>query len=734
MTRWTESRIEARARLDDAIEEQAYLQLARSVSDSQRRAAFSDDEWQVGKAAKTCLKYLEAEPGVIPDGVEGTDERLDWLCRPSSTMRRAVRLKGNWHKRTYGAMLAHLDTGQAIALLPRGLSGYYYTDPSTGRKTKVTASVAQRIREEALLFYKPLPAKPLTVRDLVSFIFGSFDRHDFAIVIVAALIVTLVGLAPAWANKVAFGLVAPSGQIGLIGPVAALLLGATVCGVLTTICRNLVTASMAAKAEVVTEAAIFSRVLSLPAAFFKRFSSGNLANRVGNVYLLVQKTITAVFGSGLTALFALLYIVQIAAFAPALAAPAFIIVAVQAALTVSITYATMGYEKKAKQANSKLSGLVTALLNGVPKIKLAGAEKRAFARWARSYSEYAELAYNRPTALRALPALVAFAALLGNVLVYYLAAKTGVGVADFMAFNAAYGQVSFAIMEFAAIAGQTAEVKPLLELLAPILETAPEADEGKPSVESLTGGIEVSNVTFSYGEGGPTILRDLSFTVRPGEYVALVGKSGCGKSTILRLLLGFEVPDSGSIFYGSHDVQSVDLRSLRRQIGTVLQDGKLFMGDMASNITLSTPGATIDDAWAAAEVAGIAEDIRKMPQGMQTLVSEGSGGVSGGQRQRLLIARAVCGGRRILLLDEATSALDNKTQKHVSDSLDALACTRLVVAHRLSTIRHCDRILVVDGGRIAEEGTYDELLAKGGLFTELVKRQMLDSNEPAGRL
>ena len=416
MTRWTESQIEARARLDDAMEEQAYLQLARSVSDSQRRAAFSDDEWQVGKAAKTCLKYLEAEPGVIPDGVEGTDERLDWLCRPSSTMRRAVRLKGNWHKRTYGAMLAHLDTGQAIALLPRGLSGYYYTDPSTGRKTKVTASVAQRICEEALLFYKPLPAKPLTVRDLVSFIFGSFDRHDFAIVIVAALIVTLVGLAPAWANKVAFGLVAPSGQIGLIGPVAALLLGATVCGVLTTICRNLVTASMAAKAEVVTEAAIFSRVLSLPATFFKRFSSGNLANRVGNVYLLVQKMITAVFGSGLTALFALLYIVQIAAFAPALAAPAFIIVAVQAALTVSITYATMGYEKKAKQANSKLSGLVTALLNGVPKIKLAGAEKRAFARWARSYSEYAELAYNRPTALRALPALVAFAALLGNVL------------------------------------------------------------------------------------------------------------------------------------------------------------------------------------------------------------------------------------------------------------------------------------------------------------------------------
>ena len=726
MTSWMESRIEARARQNDAMEDKAYMQLARSVSEPHRRASFADGEPQADKAAKVCLEYLKAEPGVIPNGVDDPDERLDWLCRPSSTMRRAVRLGQRWRRQTYGAMLAHLDTGEAIALLPRGLSGYYYTDPSTGRKTRVTASVAQHICEEALLFYKPLPAKPLAVRDLVLFIFGLFDRHDHAIVISAALIVTLVGLAPAWANKIAFGLVAPSGQIGLIGPVAALLLGATVCGVLTTICRNLVTASMVAKAEALTEAAVFSRVLSLPATFFKRFSSGNLANRIGNVYLLVQKMITSVFGSGLTSLFALIYIVQIASLAPALAMPAFLVVVAQAALTVSVTYATVGYEKRAKQANSRLSGVVTALLNGVPKIKLAGAEKRAFARWAKSYSEYAELTYNRPTALRALPALVAFAALLGNVLIYYLAAKTGVSVADFMAFNASYGQVSFAIMEYAAIAGQTAEVKPLLELLAPILETAPEADENKPSVESLTGGIEVSNVTFSYGEDGPTVLRGLSFTVRPGEYVALVGKSGCGKSTILRLLLGFEVPDSGSIFYGSHDVQSVDLRSLRQQIGTVLQDGKLFMGDMASNITLSTPGATIEDAWAAAEVAGIADDIRKMPQGMQTLVSEGSGGVSGGQRQRLLIARAVCGGRRILLLDEATSALDNKTQKHVSDSLDALACTRLVIAHRLSTIRHCDRILVVDDGHIAEEGTYDELLEKGGLFTELVKRQMLD--------
>ena len=222
-------------------------------------------------------------------------------------------------------------------------------------------------------------------------------------------------------------------------------------------------------------------------------------------------------------------------------------------------------------------------------------------------------------------------------------------------------------------------------------------------------------------------VRDASLSVYPGECVALVGESGCGKSTILRLLLGFEEPETGSIFYGPHDVRKVNLRSLRSHIGTVMQDSRLFMGDILSNITISAPSATLEDAWKAAEIAGIADDIRRMPMGMQTIVSEGGGGVSGGQRQRIMIARAVCGNRRILMFDEATSALDNMTQKHVADSLANLKCTRIAIAHRLSTVRECDRILVVSGGNIAEEGTYEELIAKNGIFAELVERQRLDN-------
>ena len=224
------------------------------------------------------------------------------------------------------------------------------------------------------------------------------------------------------------------------------------------------------------------------------------------------------------------------------------------------------------------------------------------------------------------------------------------------------------------------------------------------------------------------MLDNVSLKISPGEYVAIVGTTGCGKSTLLRLMLGFEKPTSGSVFYDEQDLASVDARSVRRNVGVVMQNGDLFAGDMFSNITIMNPRASVEDAWEAAELAGIADDIRKMPMGMQTLISEGGGGVSGGQRQRLLIARAVCGKPRVLMLDEATSALDNVTQRHVSDALAALDCTRIVIAHRLSTIRDADRIVMLDGGHIVEDGTYDELVSQGGKFADLVRRQMLDKD------
>ena len=726
---WMESQIETRSKLDNELIERAYAELASSVSRSRENLDFSaNDVEQADSAVKICLKHFGIEPGSVPEGIDDVNERMDWLCRPTGTMRREVQLAEGWYKQAIGAMVSRLDTGDVVALLPHGLHGYCYVDPVSGRKVKITARNKAQIQPSALLFYRPLPAKPLKIRDLLAFIAHVFSRSDYALVFVAALAVALIGLVPAQANKVAFGTVVPSGQADLIAPLGVLLLGVAVSSALIQACRNLVMARVSIKLDIATESATFARLLSLPTSFFKKYSAGDLASRVANVTMLSQQIASIVLGSSLSALLSLVYVAQIGVYAPVLAAPALGIVVIEALLTILVTRITMRFELETIESSVKLSGTVTALLNGIQKIKLAGAEDRAFAKWAHGYATYARAAYNRPGILRALPALVVLVGLVGNVALYYLAGSAHVAVDDYMAFNVAYGQVTAAILALASVAGEFAQIRPMLKMVEPILEATPETGEDKPNVSTLSGGVEVAGVAFRYNDESPYVVENLSFKVNPGEYVALVGKSGCGKSTILRLMLGFEKPERGTILYGPYDVQKVDLRSLRQHIGVVMQDGKLFMGDIASNITISTPSATLDDAWEAAELAGVAEDIRKMPMGMQTIVTEGSGGVSGGQRQRLMIARAVCGKRRILMLDEATSALDNITQKHVSDSLDELKCTRIVVAHRLSTVRHCDRILVVDRGTIVEEGSYEELIEKDGIFAELVRRQRLEES------
>lgn len=306
---------------------------------------------------------------------------------------------------------------------------------------------------------------------------------------------------------------------------------------------------------------------------------------------------------------------------------------------------------------------------------------------------------------------------------YFLSVKSGVSVADYYAFTAAYGMVSVAFSSLVGLGLQAARIRPIMEVSKPILEAVPEVSEDKEIVTKISGSIEISHMTFRYEDGASNVLDDVSVKIRPGQYVAVVGKTGCGKSTLLRILLGFETVQKGAVYYDGKDISKIDLKSLRKNIGVVTQDGKLFQGDIFSNIVISAPWLSMEDAWEAAEVAGIADDIRDMPMGMSTMISEGSGGISGGQKQRLMIARAVAPKPKVLMFDEATSALDNITQKKISAALDKLNCTRIVIAHRLSTIRQCDRIIVLDGGKIVEDGTYEELLENKGFFAELVERQ-----------
>lgn len=721
------NQLDTRAQLDGEMTEQAYLNLAASISGSQDALTFdASDIVAVDGAIRMCMKYYGITPGSGLEGEHDLMEQIEHLCQSSGMMYRAVHLSSGWYKDAFGALLGKLKDDRPIALLPIHANGYCYYEPGTGRKIIVNRAVAETIDENAVCFYKPLPSRALTITDFWRFVLGVFDHRDFLLITLSTLAVTLIGLLPAWAQNIAFGIVVPSGEVGYIAPLAALLIGVTISSSLFSLWQNLVLPRLSIKLGVTVEAATFARVLTLPSTFFKSYSSGNLGVRLSSMYQLAQMMASILFGSLLPAVFSLVYIFQIGVYAPILAVPSLIIILVQATLTILITHITVRYERKTMESEATLSGVVTALLNGIQKIKLADAEDRAFARWAKSYATYASSAYNRPVYVVAMPVIVSLVGLLGNILIYYLAAIDQVSLANYMSFNYAYGQCTAAIMAFANIAVQFARINPLIEAVRPIFEAEPETSENKPNVTKLRGSIEVSGISFRYEENGPLVLKDLSFQVKPGEYVGIVGRSGSGKSTLLRILLGFEKPERGNVFYAPYSLDRVDLRSLRHHIGTVMQDSKLFMGTVMSNIIVANPSATEEDAWEAAEIAGIADDIRAMPMGMQTLVGEGGGGISGGQQQRLMIARAICGNRNILMFDEATSALDNVTQRHVTESLDALACTRIIVAHRLSTIQNCDRILVLDGGVIAEEGTYEELVAKNGLFAELIRRQRLD--------
>lgn len=609
-----------------------------------------------------------------------------------------------------------------VALVPQR-GGYCFVDPATGSKVRVNERSAARLSDEAYCFYRLLPLKELAVRDILVYMFRCLDAADYVLVALATLAATLLGMLLPAVNQVLFGPVVESGRAGLLLPIVALLLGATVSQALVGGAKSLVLSRIDTKLSVAVEAAAMMHVLSLPAPFFKQYASGDLASRLTSIRAIAAMIENIVLNTALTSVFSLAYIGQVFAIAPSLALPALLVILVNVAVGVATTLLQIRVSRKELEYSAELSGWQYSLIGGIQKIKLAGAERRAFATWAAIYQKLVRITYNGPLAVRLAATMQTAVSLVGTALIYLVAVDAGVTVSQYMAFSAAFGMVSGSFSALTGAAGSIAMIKPHLDMAAPILRTLPEVSERRQVLPRITGAFELDNVTFSYGGGQAPIIDGLSLKVRPGQYVAVVGRTGCGKSTLMRLLLGFEAPQKGAVYYDGHDLASLDAASLRRNIGVVLQNGKLFQGDIFSNIVVSAPWLTLDDAWEAAEMAGIADDIRAMPMGMHTMISEGSGGVSGGQRQRLMIARAIAPKPKILMFDEATSALDNVTQRIVSDSLDRLKCTRVVIAHRLSTIRTCNRILVLDGGRIAEDGTYEELMERGGIFRELVERQ-----------
>jgi ATP-binding cassette subfamily C protein len=496
--------------------------------------------------------------------------------------------------------------------------------------------------------------------------------------------------------------------------------------------QGVATVRIQGKMEYSIQSALWDRLLDLPATFFRKYSAGDLADRVAGIDAIQ----TLVAGAGIAAILGsfsgLFYVFQMFTYNLMLALLAIGLTLLFVGVSSAANYLQLRHQRVEIKMRGRITGLVLNLITGVTKLRISGAEPHAFRVWAQRFAEQRKVSFTVGRIQNFVQVFNSVFPVISSIMIFMVmiseqaaaaeSGEPGLTTGDFIAFSAAYGLFLTAMQALADASLNMLRVVPIYERLKPILSTPAEVDASKVYPGKLKGEIEISHVNFRYIEDGPWIIKDLSLKIKPGEFVAFVGGSGCGKSTLMRLMLGFETATSGAIYYDGQDISSLDLRMLRRQMGVVLQASRVMPADIYRNI-VGVSSRTLDEAWEAAEAAGMAQDIKAMPMGMHTYVSEGGGTLSGGQRQRLLICRAIVNKPNIIFLDEATSALDNKAQAMVTESMNRMEATRIVIAHRLSTVINADKICYLEGGRIVEMGTYEELMENDGPFAKLALRQ-----------
>lgn len=728
------SRLVARRVARHATMRQAVADLTECIpttrrADSPPPPAFAADAalastWQ---ACHVVARYLGLAIEPPPDVAEDSPDAVERFALASHVRARRVALRSDWWRHDCGPLIARWEEGDAVALLPSGRGRYLLVEGSH-QPRPVDPVLAARLAPFAYTLYRPFGERSINLRELSRFAFHG-TRGDFLRLGLAGGAVGLLAIAVPLATGIIFGSVIPSADRTQLWQLTALLLVCAATSGVFGLWRSLALVRLEARMGASVPAAVWDRLLALPVPFFRAFSSGDLATRAMGIDEVRRTLFGAVLNAALNAIFSMFSVVLLFHYSRALGMTAVGLIGVGLAVTVIASYYELREQRAVAGIRGKIAGHLLELLTGIAKVKTCGAEAHAFRCWTTLFGQQrgrqfrARVVERFAVVFRAMFPLFATAVLF--LVAAPLTARTGalLTTGDFLAFVAAFN-----ICATASLTGATALMKglaivPLYERAKPILTAVPEVTEGRHSPGELSGLIELRHVAFRYTEDGPSILQDVSLSARPGQFLALVGPSGSGKSTILRLLLGFERATSGAILFDEHDLTALNIQAVRRQMGVVLQSGRLMSGDIFSNIVGSS-NATLDDAWNAAVMAGLEDDIRDMPMGMHTVVSEGGGTLSGGQRQRLLIARAVLQRPRILLFDEATSALDNRTQEIVSRSLERLHATRIVVAHRLSTVRNADQIIVVRSGRVQEQGQFDELMRQDGEFAALARRQI----------
>jgi len=678
----------------------------------------------VGKA-----KNIKIAPSSeLKKGNTMSKDLLGDIARSSQIRIRQVILKDQWWKEDNGALLVYKEEdGRPLALLPLSPTKYELYDPSNETRVVVDGSVAGILKPRAFTFYRPLPPRVIGYKELLNFLAGGIWKRDLIIILCMGILGGLLGMLTPVVTGIIFDSVIPDGERVLLTQIGFLLMAIAASTFAFNLTRAFAMHRIEGRTESDLQAAIWDRLLSLPVPFFKDYTAGELAGRAMGVSQIRSILSGAVANTMISGIFSVFYFFLLFIYSWKLALICLAIVIFVMAISLLFGYLQIRYERQLIDLQNKLSGKIFNLLNGVSKIKTSGAEKRAFNNWAQQFSQVRDVTFKKENLGNILAVFNSTVNVIASGIIFYSVMKmqnVNLVAGQFIAFNAAFSKFLSSMLEISNVILQLNIIKPLYERTKPILVTLPEFDQEKADPGELQGNIEVSHVNFRYEKDGPLILDDVTLEIKQGDYVGIVGPSGSGKSTLFRILLGFEKPESGQVYYDQQDLENVDIRAIRRQLGVVLQGGQLMSGSIFDNIIGANPVLTIDDAWEAARMAGMEEDIKSMPMGMHTMVSESGGTLSGGQKQRLLIARAIISRPKVVYFDEATSALDNKTQKIVSESLLRLNATRVVIAHRLSTIADCNKIIVLDRGRVIESGTYDELFEQNGVFTQLAKRQL----------
>ncbi len=657
----------------------------------------------------------------------GEEPAVPDVARLSNFTCRQVVLEPKWYHQECGVLLGTMGK-KHVAMYPRKGKQYMLYDGD--QEYRITEEIAGEISPKAYSIGRALPRTKLTGKDLFRFCQKSIPGKSITALVLLGLASTLIGILLPTLNQKIYDEYIALGDFGMVVQLCVLIGSFMLGNVFFSMVKKLTEYSASCHVNYDLQNAVYWRIFQLPESFFRGYDSGDLAQRLGQAGSAAGQVVTQVTGAGFGMVFSLFYLWRMIKYSGKLTVWALIMSLIFAVLRYFLETRSLRYETLQVDTNGKAVAKLYQYLGGVDKIRMAGAEERAILEYLIPFTQEQkyEMQEKRITAIS--ETLADVATYLFSMVLYFviIKKKQDISVGNFMAFNSAFGAFSSAMMELVKGTMTVYRLKPTYTRLKPILDTQPEDDGQKQIVQSLKGGIELEHVSFAYSPETGNVLNDISMQVHPGEYLAIVGPSGCGKSTLLKLLLGFEMPTQGKIRYDGQNISGLDAHSLRRNLGVVLQDGKLIAGSIYDNITITCPGATMKDVNEVIEAVGLKADIDQMPMGVQTVLSESGNTISGGQQQRILIARAIMSKPQILFFDEATSALDNLTQAKVCKSLDAMHVTRVVIAHRLSTIQNCDRILVFNKGQIQEEGNFESLMAQKGLFYSMAKRQIAEEN------